>query len=112
MGRRLGKLTENSTKCMVRLGPRRLIEYTLDAVVDVGAARIVMVVGHGADEVRAFLGATWRGVPIEYVENVEYQRTNNIYSLLLAGPYLAEDDSLVLESDVVFDPEILRECAA
>ena len=112
MGRRLGKLTESSTKCMVRLGPRRLIEYTLDAVVDVGASRIVMVVGHGADEVRAVLGGSWRGVPIVYVENVEYQRTNNIYSLLLAAPLLAEDDSLVLESDVVFDPTILAEAVA
>ena len=32
LGRRLGKLTEHQTKCMVELNGRRLIEYTLEAL--------------------------------------------------------------------------------
>lgn len=111
MGKRLGRLTQNSTKCMVPFNGRRLIDYTLDAAVAAGAGRIVMVVGHGADEVRAYLGSHRDGVEIHYVVNEIYFRTNNIYSLMLARGYLESDDTLLLESDLIFDPEILIECA-
>src|SRR4051794_5359403 len=95
---------------MVAVNGRRLIEYTLDALVEAGVSRVVLVVGHGADEVRDFVGTRYRGLPVEYVENREFDRTNNIYSLLLTKPYLEADDTIVLESDVLFDPAILRRC--
>jgi choline kinase len=110
LGRRLGRLTARSTKCMVSLHGRRLIEYTLDAVVECGLERAILVVGHGGDEVRAFVGDHYRGLPIHYVDNPEFATTNNVYSLLLAASWLRRDDSVVLESDVVFEPGLLRAC--
>jgi histidinol-phosphate/aromatic aminotransferase/cobyric acid decarboxylase-like protein/choline kinase len=112
LGKRLGAATRQSTKCMVELNGRRLVEYALDALSRVQVERIVVVVGHGADEVRAFLGDQQAGVPVHYVTNPVYAETNNIYSLLLARDYLEQDDTLLLESDVVFEPSILLECAA
>ena len=110
LGKRLGRLTRDSTKCMVEMNGRRLIEYALDGLVEAGVRRVVLVVGHGADEVRQFVGNRWRGVPIEYVANPLYAETNNIYSLYLARDLLAQDDTLLLESDVVFEPAILADC--
>jgi len=112
LGKRLGAATRHSTKCMVKLNGRRLVEYALDALIRVGVDRVVVVVGHGADEVRAFLGHEQAGIPIHYVTNPVYAETNNIYSLLLAREYLEQDDTLLLESDVIFEPEILLACAA
>jgi histidinol-phosphate/aromatic aminotransferase/cobyric acid decarboxylase-like protein/choline kinase len=112
LGKRLGTATRQSTKCMVELNGRRLVEYALDALIQVGVARIVVVVGHGADEVRAFLGDEHEGIPVHYVTNPLYADTNNIYSLLLARDFLEQDDTLLLESDVIFEPSILLECAA
>ena len=40
---------------------------------------------------------------IEYVENPIYDKTNNIYSLALAKDKLQEDDTLLIESDLIFD---------
>ncbi len=111
MGKRLGKLTQNSTKCMVPFNGRRLIDYTVDAAIDAGVNRIVMVVGHGAHEVKEYLGTSRRGVPVHYVLNEVYDRTNNIFSLLLARHFLTEDHTLLLESDLIFEKEILLECA-
>lgn len=111
MGKRLGKLTQNSTKCMVPFNDRRLIDYTVDAAIDAGVNRIVMVVGHGAHEVKEYLGTSRRGVPVHYVLNEVYDRTNNIFSLLLARHFLTEDHTLLLESDLIFEKEILIECA-
>src|SRR5205823_15092450 len=110
MGRRLGKLTEQSTKFMVRLNGRPLASYTLDALVEAGIERVVLVVGHGADELRAFVGDAYRGVPVVYVVNPDYATTNNIQSLLLAREQLEQDDTLLLESDIVFEPSILVDC--
>jgi histidinol-phosphate/aromatic aminotransferase/cobyric acid decarboxylase-like protein/choline kinase len=112
LGKRLGAATRDSTKCMVELNGRRLVEYALDALLQARVERIIVVVGHGADEVRAFLGHEQAGIPVHYVTNPIYAETNNIYSLLLAREYLEQDDTLLLESDVIFEPEILLECAA
>jgi histidinol-phosphate/aromatic aminotransferase/cobyric acid decarboxylase-like protein/choline kinase len=110
MGRRLGELTRHSTKGMVRLGERPLLAHALDALIAGGIRRVVIVVGHGADELRAFVGPSWRGAEIVYVHNAAYAETNNIHSLLLAGEYLEAEDSLLLESDLVFDPGIVEDC--
>src|SRR5699024_9974287 len=44
---------------------------------------------------------------IVYVENPIYDTTNNIYSLYLAKEYLLNENTLLLESDLIFEGEIL-----
>ena len=41
MGKRLGELTRNSTKCMVKVDGKRLIEYALDALAAQGIRKAV-----------------------------------------------------------------------
>jgi histidinol-phosphate/aromatic aminotransferase/cobyric acid decarboxylase-like protein/choline kinase len=112
VGKRLGHLTKNSTKCMVELNGRKLIDYMFEALAEAGIARAIMVVGHGADEVRRFLGSSCRGIPVSYIENPVYAKTNNIYSLYLAKDYMEEDDTLLLESDIIFDRLLLKDIRA
>lgn len=112
MGARLGAFTEGAAKCMVRLNGRTLIERLLDDLATLDLSRVVLVVGHGGAGLRAALGDAYRGLPIVYVENPAYRTTNNSYSLALAVPQLCADDTLLLESDLVLDPTILRRCAA
>jgi len=110
MGKRLGGLTHDSTKCMLPFNGRRLIEYTLDAIVSTKVVtRVVMVVGHGAEEVVKFIGKEYRGIAVEYVHNPVYNKTNNIYSLLLAKEYLETDDTILFESDLIFDESIISD---
>lgn len=45
--------------------------------------------------------------PIEYVENPIYYKTNNIYSLALAKDWLCSDDTLIFESDLIFEDEVI-----
>lgn len=111
MGTRLAPLTSHTTKCMVPLHGRPLIAYMLDGLAQAGISRVVMVVGHGAETVKAALGEFYADLPITYVENAEYRTTNNIYSLALAAPQLQEDDTLLIESDLIVAPSILRACA-
>jgi len=112
VGRRLGALTRHSTKFMLPFNGRPLGAPMLEALAAAGIDRVVLVVGHAADEVRDFVGDRYLGMAIDYVDNPDYAQTNNIHSLLLARDYLQVSDSLVLESDIVCDPAIVAECVA
>ena len=79
-----------------------------EALVDHEVDRIVIVVGYHAQGVRDAVGDDYRGTPVTYVENVDYATTNNIHSLYLAADELAKDDTLLLESDLIYEPRIIE----
>lgn len=109
MGNRLGELTKNNTKCMIEVGGVRLIDRMLTQLSALGLNRVVIVTGYKEENLRSHIGNRYEGVVrIEYVSNPVYEKTNNIYSLALAADYLAQDDTLLLESDLIFEDELLR----
>jgi histidinol-phosphate/aromatic aminotransferase/cobyric acid decarboxylase-like protein/choline kinase len=112
MGRRLGVLTRNRTKCMIELNGRTLIERSLDILSGLDLERIVIVIGFEGQDVRNAIGESYGTVPVQYIENAEYRTTNNIYSLFLARHALAEDDTLLLESDLVYEAKIVDDLLA
>jgi histidinol-phosphate/aromatic aminotransferase/cobyric acid decarboxylase-like protein/choline kinase len=107
-GSRLGKHTKENTKCMLEVNGKTLIKHALDKINNVGIKKLILVVGYKKDNLIAHVGTKYKNVVIEYVENPIYNKTNNIYSLFLAKDQLAKDDTLLLESDLIFDEEILR----
>ena len=108
MGRRLGEFTKDNTKCMVEVNGVKLIDRMLGQLSRLSLTRVVIVVGYKGDGLRRHIGDRYRGkLNIEYVENPVYDRTNNIYSLWLAKDKLREDDTLLLESDLIFSDRIL-----
>lgn len=107
MGRRLGELTNHDTKCMLEVNGIRLIDRVLNRLLEASIYKVVIVVGYKGDNVRKYLGTNYKGIDIVYVENKNYDKTNNIYSLFLAKDYLVEDDTILLESDLIFDEKVL-----
>lgn len=108
MGKRLGLETSDKTKAMVKVNGKTLIERCLDSVVMHPINRVILVVGHEKEKLKSFLGNSYKGVDILYVENNDYATTNNIYSVFLAKDYLKEDDTILIESDLIFEPDILK----
>lgn len=107
MGKRLGKLTQNNTKCMVEVGGVRLIERALYILDKKNLSRIVMVVGYQCENLMQFVGGLGIDTPVEYVINEVYDRTNNIYSLSMAKDWLVKEDTLLLESDLIFEEALI-----
>lgn len=108
MGRRLGTYTKNNTKCMVPVNGVRLIDRMLNQLSTLNLNRIVIVIGYKGKELADYIKENYKGkVRIELVENPIYDKTNNIYSLFLAKDKLAEDDTLLLESDLIFEKQML-----
>jgi histidinol-phosphate/aromatic aminotransferase/cobyric acid decarboxylase-like protein/choline kinase len=112
MGKRLGKYTQDGTKCMVKVNGKSLIERALESLIEAGVRRVVLVVGYRAEALRAFLEGKYPALEIVYVTNETYATTNNIYSLWLAREYLSADDTILLESDLIFQPQIIAQLLA
>ena len=108
MGKRLGQLTKNNTKCMVSVNGERLIDRMLTQLSSRSLSRVVIVVGYKKNELISHIGNRYDDrIKIEYVHNDIYDKTNNIYSLELAKQYMLEEDTLLLESDLIFDDNML-----
>jgi len=107
MGRRLKELTKENTKCMVEVNGVRLIDRALSQLAKIGLKRTIIVTGYEGAKLRKHVGRKWDGMRIDYIDNPIYDKTNNIYSLSLAANELAKDDTLLLESDLIFDDAIL-----
>lgn len=107
MGRRLKGLTKNNTKCMVKVNGVTLIERMLHQIERRHLSRIVIVVGYKGQELMDFIRTLDIQTPIVYVNNLVYSTTNNIYSLSLAKEFLRQDDTLLFESDLIFDDSVI-----
>ena len=108
MGKRLGELTKNNTKCMVEVNGVKLIDRVLTYLSHLNLKRIVIVVGYKAENLVNYIENQYGNLNVEFVENTIYDKTNNIYSLALAKDKFKEDDTLLLESDLIYEESMLR----
>ncbi|MBS9428348.1 aminotransferase [Photorhabdus luminescens] len=107
MGNRLGKYTRDKTKCMVKVHNLTLIERSLNILSQYNISRIILVIGYEKENLKSFLGNNYRGIEIIYIDNNIYDKTNNIYSIFLAKNKLIEDDTILLESDLIYEDKII-----
>ena len=108
MGRRLGEFTANNTKCMVEVNGIRLIDRLIAQLKPLSLSRIIIVIGYEGEKLKAYINSKYPNDHIEFVQNPIYDKTNNIYSLWLAKTFIEEEDTLLLESDLIFENDILK----
>ena len=101
VGSRLESMTGGRPKCLVEVGGRPIILHQLDALSDHGIGPVLMVVGYQHEAVREVVGQR-----VEYLVNERFKETNSLYSLWLAREWI-KGDFVLLNSDLLFDPEIL-----
>lgn len=107
MGRRLGELTKDNTKCMVPVNGVRLIDRLLGQLSQLSLNRVIIVVGYQGQKLINYIGHRYDDkLKIEYADNPIYDKTNNIYSLSLVKNQLMEDDTLLIESDLIFSDHL------
>ena len=107
MGRRLGSYTKENTKCMVPVNGVKLIDRVLTQLSQLNLQRVIIVVGYKGQELIKYLDHRYDDkLKIEFVNNPIYDRTNNIYSLSLVKEQMQEDDTLLIESDLIFSDRL------
>ena len=107
MGKRLKELTRNNTKCMIKVNGVTLIDRMLHQIQSQNVSRIVIVAGYEREKLKDYISTLGIKTPIVYIDNPIYDKTNNIYSLSLASDYLCQEDTLLFESDLIFEDAVL-----
>ena len=108
MGKRLKELTQNNTKCMVKVNGVTLIERMLRQIEAQHLSRIIIVVGYEGQKLIDYVGTLGIKTPITFINNPIYDKTNNIYSLAMAKDWLLKEDTLLFESDLIFEDSVLE----
>ena len=108
MGKRLGALTRDNTKCMIKVNGVTLIDRLLTQLSKLEIKKVVIVIGYEGQKLKEYIGINYKGLFIEYIENPIFDKTNNIYSLSLAKEQLKSDDTLLIESDLIFDDSLFQ----
>jgi choline kinase len=107
VARRLAPLTDHTQKSLLPVGGRAILARMLDALHAVGVRRVVIVVGHCADQVRALTVTAPAGMTIECIDNPAYQKGSSM-SLYCARDVITREPTLIMDADVVFPREFLR----
>lgn len=109
IGKRLGKYTRENTKCMVEAAGQTLLMRSISALRKANISRLIMVAGYEAEKLKKYVADHIHSMDIIFVDNEDYEKTNNIYSLYLARNYLLQDDTILLESDLIFDENLIQD---
>lgn len=113
MASRLRPLTSSTPKCLLKVGERTLLQRSMDALVREGIREFVIVTGYLHEQVEAFVSRTYgEDISVRFIHNKDYETTNNIYSLWLARPEADGEDILLLDSDLLYDGDIVKRVLA
>ncbi|MCG8589949.1 MAG: nucleotidyltransferase family protein [Proteobacteria bacterium] len=98
-GNRLEPMTGQSNKCMLELGKKPLIEYSLDNACAAGVDEIVIVVGYLAEQIINAYGNQYQGTRIRYV--IQWERHGLVHALECAAPVIGDADFILFLADEV-----------
>ena len=108
MAKRLRPLTDTQSKCLLKVGERTLLERTVDAQLAAGINELVVVTGYRGEMIRDFLTNHYPTLTIHFIHNADYEHNNNIFSLWMTRPYTDGKDFLLMDSDILLDPKLVK----
>ena len=107
-GTRIRSVHGEHPKCLIEVDNSTILDHQLEALSMIGINDVAIVIGYEKEEIIAHVNARkLLTQKIHFIENPAFAITNNIYSLWLALGWLRGDGFIVLNSDVIFNPEIL-----
>lgn len=113
MASRLRPLTLTTPKSLLKVGERSLLQRSMDALIANGVTEFCIVTGYLHEMIEDFVKKQYAdSIKVTYIYNKVYETTNNIYSLWLARPFAEGEEVLLLDSDLLYDPQIVTRVLA
>ncbi len=104
---RLRPLTDETPKCLLPLGAQTILSKMLSALHAHACNEIAIVTGFCEEKICRYVRKNFSSATIHFIFNEHFATTNNASSLLLAEEFIGENEFLLLDSDIVFDNEVL-----
>jgi len=99
LGSRLGNLTSQVPKPMLKVGEKPLLEILVDRLIRQGFSRLFIAVNYKADQIKTYFGdGNSKGISIEYLEEPKRLGTAGCLSLL---PKDLDQPVLVTNADLL-----------
>lgn len=108
LGSRLGGVP----KALLELEGETLLGRTAATLAGHGHERMVVVTGHGADQVEDWWRSAPRPLEARFLHNPRYAELNNFHTLALACEQLPAGRLLALNADIVFHSAVVADALA
>ncbi len=106
-GTRMRPLTLTRPKTMLPVGGKPILQYNIEALRDAGITEILLIVGYKEEMVKEHFGNGNKiGVNINYITQKE--RLGTAHAIGHSREFIKED-FMVLNGDIILDPELLGE---
>ncbi len=106
---RLRPLTDNTPKCLLKVGTKNILELTIENLLANNISEIIIVTGYLENLIKSFVKEKFPQLNVTFFYNELYASTNNIYSLWLTKDAVHGNDMLLFDSDIIFDKQIIAE---
>lgn len=97
-------------KPLCSVAGRSLLAHAADGLAEAGLARMVTVVGYGAEEIEAYIAERSWPIEMECVLNPHYEHPNGT-SVLAAEPLVGAEEALLAMCDHLVEPALYRRIA-
>jgi len=104
---RLRPLTNNTPKCLLKVGSKNILALTLDNVIANHINEVIIVTGYLEQQIKDFVSSEYPYLNVTYIYNQVFDSTNNIYSLWMTKDLVLGEDMLLMDSDIIFDGNII-----
>ena len=106
-GTRLAPISDNIPKAMVPVNGTPILVKQVENLLKNGIRQIAVVVGHQGAVIKELIKERYSFIHI--IENLDYSRTNNMYSACLAKDWIRQSPFIMMNGDVFLDSSIIRE---
>jgi len=107
MGSRLHDVCKDKPKPLFEINGKSLLEYSLNSLNKAGIKQIDIVLGYKGEMIKEKIGENYKDIKIRYAENELYESTGSMHSVYCAFKDKEPEDCLVLDADLVYNPEII-----
>jgi 2-aminoethylphosphonate-pyruvate transaminase len=111
-GERLAPVSQHLPKALLPIGSETILSRQIGQLAAGGVEEILIVIGYEAEKVRAHVSTLPVRIPIHFIENPEYARTNTGYSASLSAPFVRGGPFLLIDGDVVAADSVFEQACA
>lgn len=109
VGSRLEDITKYKPKTLIEVNGKPILSYIIDSLIENGIKNIIICVGYLGNMIISFCKKRYPSSDFTFVRNTEYENTNNMYTFYLTTKYIEDEDLLLMNADLVFDPSIIAD---
>ncbi len=107
LGTRLAPITDEHPKCMTEvIDGKTIIQNQIENLRACGIDDITVITGYKSNLLENYINSLYSD--INFIESINYNSTNNMYSAFLAKDVIKNSEFLMMNADVFFDVSALK----